>query len=88
MANGNGRNGLPGARGARGLVGGGGLQGARPLQDYGNKPALKKRMKEILGMMKRPTTAGQAKFGDVDVTGSGIRPNWITPGSRGRVFSK
>ena len=57
MANGNGRKGLPRASG---LVGGG----------YGNKSALKKRMKVILGMRKHPTTAGQAKFGDVDVTGA------------------
>ena len=57
MANGNGKR---GAIGASGLVGGG----------YGNKSALKKRMKAILGMSKRPTTAGQAVFGDVDVTGA------------------
>ncbi len=31
------------------------------------------RLKKLLGMTKRPTTAGQAKFGDVGVSGSGFK---------------
>jgi len=31
------------------------------------------RLKKLLGMTKRPTTAGQAKFGDVGVEGGGFR---------------
>jgi hypothetical protein len=31
------------------------------------------RLKKLLGMTKRPTAAGQAKFGDVDVSGSGFK---------------
>ena len=30
----------------------------------------RKSVKKILGMTKRPTAAGQARFGDVDVTGA------------------
>ena len=33
----------------------------------------RKSVKKILGMTKRPTTAGQAKFGDVGVSGSGFK---------------
>jgi ABC-type ATPase involved in cell division len=36
----------------------------------GHGRARKATLKKLLGMMKRPTTAGQAKFGDVDVNGS------------------
>jgi hypothetical protein len=31
------------------------------------------RLKKLLGMTKRPTAAGQAKFGDVDVSGGGLK---------------
>jgi len=31
-------------------------------------------VKKILGMTKRPTTAGQARFGGVDVTGAQMTP--------------
>ena len=33
----------------------------------------RKSVKKILGMTKSPTTAGQAKFGDVGVEGGGFR---------------
>jgi hypothetical protein len=76
MANGNGKKALALARkaqkalrraaeapiravgaGATGLIGGHGR-------------ARKAALKKILGMTKRPTTAGQEKFGEVDVTGA------------------
>ena len=38
------------------------------------------RLKKLLGMTKRPTTAGQAKFGDVGVSGSGFNSRGGPPG--------
>ena len=60
MANGNGKRGAIGASGwLEGLEG----------DPNRTKRTRRQQIKRILGMTKRPTTAGQEIFGDVDVTG-------------------
>ena len=61
-----------GLKGFKGTISDKELEMAR-RQAAGGGPRKNDRLKKLLGMTKRPTAAGQEKFGDVDVGGGGFR---------------
>ena len=59
-----------GLKGFKGAISDKELEVARRLA-AGGGPRKNGRLKKLLGMTQRPTAAGQARFGDVDVGGGG-----------------